>query len=182
MNDDPLSRIRVVLVRTSLARNIGSAARAMKAMGVTQLVLVNPKSFPDAEADALASGADDLLRGAHVVGSLAEGIADCVAAYALSARAREWGPTESFVREAAAKGVARTAQGEVASFSATGERLSNEGCWPPGTCIIPANPAFSSGTAAVQIVAYELRMAPPARRPPGLPPATMADLEGLYAA
>lgn len=189
MNDDPLSRIRVVLVRTSLARNIGSAARAMKAMGVTQLVLVNPKSFPDAEADALASGADDLLRGAHVVGSLAEGIADCVAAYALSARAREWGPTESFVREAAAKGVARTAQGEVAFvFGNEASGLSNEELLACQEHVfIPANPAFSSLNLAqaVQIVAYELRMAAAGRaRPPaeGLPPATMADLEGLYSA
>lgn len=56
-----LARIRVVLVETSHPGNIGAAARAMKTMGLRQLVLVRPRQFPSAEATARASGADDLL-------------------------------------------------------------------------------------------------------------------------
>ena len=106
MNDDLLSQIRIVLVRTSHPGNIGSAARAMKNMGIRSLALVAPKRFPDPEADALASGADDVLAGARVFGSLPEAIGDCVAAYALSARMREWGPENFPVREAAAAALA----------------------------------------------------------------------------
>ena len=46
-----LDRIRVVLSHPSHPGNIGAAARAMKAMGLSRLVLVNPKVFPDAQAD-----------------------------------------------------------------------------------------------------------------------------------
>ena len=61
-----LANFRVVLVRTSHPGNIGSTARAMKNMGLASLVLVAPKRFPDPEATALASGADDVLAGARV--------------------------------------------------------------------------------------------------------------------
>ncbi|MGB8432815.1 MAG: TrmH family RNA methyltransferase, partial [Burkholderiales bacterium] len=57
MRLDPLSRVRVVLVGTTHPGNIGSAARAMKTMGLTRLVLVAPRAFPHPEAEALASGA-----------------------------------------------------------------------------------------------------------------------------
>ena len=62
-----LDKIRIVLIRTTEPGNIGSAARAMKTMGLSQLVLVNPKVFPSAKATARASGADDLLINASVV-------------------------------------------------------------------------------------------------------------------
>ena len=62
--------IRFVLVDTSHPGNIGAVARAMKNMAIADLVLVNPKEFPSAEATARASGADDLLARARVVGSL----------------------------------------------------------------------------------------------------------------
>ena len=55
------SNIRIVLVNTSLPANIGSAARALKTMGLRQLVLVDPKVFPSSEATALASGASDVF-------------------------------------------------------------------------------------------------------------------------
>jgi tRNA/rRNA methyltransferase len=189
MTDDPLSRIRVVLVRTSLARNIGSTARAMKAMGITQLALVAPKSFPDAEADALASGADDVLRSARVFTCLEDAIGDCVAAYALSARARQWGPVQVTVREAAGEAIARSPGGEIAFvFGNEASGLTNEELLACRMHVsIPVNPAFRSLnlSQAVQIVAYELRMAAAIGLPhpaDGLPPATMRDLEGLYAA
>src|SRR5437016_5346150 len=62
--------IRIVLVEPSHPGNIGAVARAMKNMALDQLVLVNPKQFPHSEATARASGADDVLANARVVGSV----------------------------------------------------------------------------------------------------------------
>src|SRR5437588_596842 len=67
--------IRIVLVAPSHPGNIGAAARAMKNMALGELVLVGPKQFPHAEASARASGADDVLQSARLVGSLAEALA-----------------------------------------------------------------------------------------------------------
>ena len=69
--------IRFILVAPKHPGNIGSAARAMKTMGLEELWLVNPVQFPHPEAQALASGADDVLLRATVVGSLAEAVAGC---------------------------------------------------------------------------------------------------------
>ena len=65
-----LERIRIVLVNTSHPGNIGAAARAMKTMGLSDLCLVAPAAFPDPEATARASGAEDVLSGARVVATL----------------------------------------------------------------------------------------------------------------
>jgi TrmH family RNA methyltransferase len=159
----PLSNSRIVLVRTSHPGNIGSAARAMKNMGIASLVLVAPKRFPDPEATALASGADDVLAGARVVESLTEAIGDCVAAYALSARMREWGPENVAVRDAAIAAVAGSGDGPIAFvFGNEASGLTNEELLACQHHVrIPTDPAWSSINLAqaVQIVAYELRMA-----------------------
>ena len=89
MSADLLSHIRVVLSHTSHPGNIGAAARAMKTMGIVSLYLVNPKKFPDAEAEAMSSGASDVLRHARVCASLAEALQGTVYALAVSARRRE---------------------------------------------------------------------------------------------
>src|SRR5690606_12714783 len=72
--------------------NIGAAARAMKTMGLDDLVLVAPRDFPSEEATARASGAADLLERARVVESLPEALADCSFVVGTSARSRtvEW--------------------------------------------------------------------------------------------
>jgi tRNA (cytidine32/uridine32-2'-O)-methyltransferase len=62
-----LDQIRIVLVGTSHTGNIGSVARAMKTMGLSQLVLVAPKELPDGQAYALSAGASDILANARVV-------------------------------------------------------------------------------------------------------------------
>src|SRR5688572_1124249 len=78
MTDTPKPRApRIVLVGTQHPGNIGSAARAMKTMGLAQMVLVAPLRFPHAEADALAAGADDVLEAAQLRPDLASAIADC---------------------------------------------------------------------------------------------------------
>ena len=58
----PFANLRIVLVQTYHPGNIGSAARAMKTMGLTDLVLVNPRVFPDEEATRLAAGEAAALR------------------------------------------------------------------------------------------------------------------------
>lgn len=183
-----LSCIRIVLVRTSHPGNIGSAARAMKNMGIHSLALVAPKRFPDPEAEALASGADDVLAAARVFDTLPEAIGDCVAAYALSARMREWGPENLAVREAAPAALSDTSGGPVAFvFGNEASGLTNDELLACQRHVrIPTDPAWSSLnlSQAVQVVAYELRMAAtagamPSGRPEPL--ATVADLEALYA-
>ena len=187
MSPNPLLSIRVVLVRTSHPGNIGSTARAMKNMGLASLVLVNPKRFPVVVAFALAAGAIDVLEHARVVDSLAEAIGDCVVAYALSARVREWGLETIAVREAAAAALADARSGEVAFvFGNEASGLTNEELLACQHHVrIPTDPGWSSLNLAqaVQVVAYELRMAltggaiSEARAEPL---ATVAELEGLY--
>src|SRR5688572_15853783 len=84
-----LHHIRVVLSHTSHPGNIGSAARAMKTMGLSQLYLVNPLHFPDPTATALATGAADLLANAHICTSLDEALSGASHIVGLSARRRE---------------------------------------------------------------------------------------------
>ena len=85
---NPLESVRIVLCRPSHPGNIGSAARAMKTMGIADLRLVAPQRFPAPEAEWLASGAIDVLEAARGHAALGEAIGDCVAAYAPSARPR----------------------------------------------------------------------------------------------
>ena len=81
-----LARIRIVLINTTHPGNIGAAARAMKVMGLASLHLVTPKVFPNAEATAMASGADDLLQSARVHESLDSALAGCSLVLGTSAR------------------------------------------------------------------------------------------------
>lgn len=84
-----LDRIKIVLVETSHPGNIGSAARAMKTMGLTQLVLVSPLKFPHQQAIEMASGAMDLLENAEIYPTLLDAVADCELVIGSSARTRE---------------------------------------------------------------------------------------------
>ena len=84
-----LNQFRIILCQTSHPGNIGSAARAMKTMGLNQLYLVQPKHFPDAEANALACGAVDLLENAVVCETLEDALKGCVLAIGMSARKRQ---------------------------------------------------------------------------------------------
>src|SRR3546814_13824977 len=78
MNLDPSAagRIRIVLVGTQHPGNIGSAARALKTMGLDRLVLVAPQRIPHADAIAMAAGADDVLEAELRVQTLAEDVAE----------------------------------------------------------------------------------------------------------
>ena len=72
--------IRFVLFEPTHPGNIGSVARAMKTMGFAELVLVNPPTdWLCEESRALASGAQDVLAAAGVVGSLPAALEGCLA-------------------------------------------------------------------------------------------------------
>ena len=83
--------VRFVLYQPTHPGNVGASARAIKTMGFSDLVLVNPRNFPSPDADARASGAVDVLSAASVVGSLADAVADCGLIIGASARRRRLG-------------------------------------------------------------------------------------------
>jgi tRNA/rRNA methyltransferase len=178
-------RFRVVLCRPSHPGNIGAAARAMKTMGITDLRLVAPERFPAKEADWMATHAIDVLQRAVVHGTLEEAIHDCAAAFALSARPREWSPNVLDARSAAERAVALNDKVAFV-FGAESAGLTNEEMFACQYLVhIPANAEASSLNLAqaVQVMAYETFVASgatvPGFREEKL--ATVEDLEGLYA-
>ena len=181
--------IRIVLTRVSHPGNIGSAARAMKTMGLEQLCLVAPERFPATEATVMAAGADDVLDRARVFADVRSAVADCGLVVGTTARSRHlpWRTLEP--REAAAEVAAAAASGEVAVlFGAERTGLTNdelELCQRLLT--IPTGPAYGSLNLAmaVQVVAYEILLA---RRAAGgdpdrstIPLASAIDMERFYA-
>ena len=155
-----LNRIRIVLVQTYHPGNIGASARAMKTMGLSDLVLVAPRQFPAEEATRLAAGATDLLDSCRVVGSLSEAVGDCVQVIGASARLRSLPlPCYHAPDRMAAELWQRLPEGPVAIvFGRERYGLTNEEI---GHCThqlnIPANPDYGvlNLSQAVQIVAYE---------------------------
>lgn len=186
----PLDNVRIVLSHTSHPGNIGATARAMKTMGLSKLYLVNPKFFPDSEADARASNARDILEAAQVCGNLTAALGDTFLAAALTARRRDLPHPAYSARQAAAELVQHARHYPVAllfgreSAGLTAAEISH--CQL--TVQIPANPDYSSLNlaAAVQVMAYELRMAleESVTEPypaPHLPEAaSLQEIEGLH--
>lgn len=183
-----LQQIRIVLCQTSHPGNIGAAARAMKTMGLSQLVLVNPKTFPHAEAIAMASGATDILEHALVCNTLAEALQGTTLAIGMSARRRELSHELVSAHEGVRRAVTAAHHTPVAIvFGTEMSGLSNaelDHCQL--LAMIPANPEYSSLNlaAAVQVISYELRMATLNNpQPAGTEPAPMAtndDVERFY--
>ena len=135
----------------------------MKTMGLDELHLVKPHKFPHAEASALAAGATDLLDRAVVHESLAAALADCHFVVGTSSRRREVPLPEYMPREAVSKLIQGSQDGKVALvFGCERTGLENEDLQRcHATVCIPANPEYASLNlaAAVQILAYEYRMA-----------------------
>lgn len=158
-------RLRVVLVETSHPGNIGAVARAMKTMGFSELVLVNPR-FPDAlgnaEALAFASGAQDVLAEAKVVASIEQALAGCRFVAAVSARLREYSPPVFSPRTFAAQVSCQPDLPVALVFGSERYGLPNDIVVNCNALInIPANPDYSSLNLAqaVQLLAYECRVA-----------------------
>lgn len=179
--------LRVVLHQTSHPGNIGAAARAMKTMGLADLWLVAPQRFPDPEATARASGATDVLDGARCCAGLDEALAGCGMVIGTTARERHRSAPALDPRTAMAQ--IRAAAAPVALlFGPERIGLTNDELDRCHYLVrIPANPAYSSLNlaAAVQVLAYEWRMAghlavPPKSQPPEIPPATADEMAQFY--
>ncbi|MBU0782906.1 MAG: RNA methyltransferase [Gammaproteobacteria bacterium] len=160
-----LESISIVLVKTSHPGNVGSVARAMKTMGLSDLRLVEPKTADICcaeEAISLASGAADVLESARIYHTLPDALADRSVAFALSARLRDLGPSLQSPQQAAREALHLTQTGVGAAFVFGAERtgLSNDELLVCNRQVtIAANPVYSSLnlSQAVQIVAYALR-------------------------
>lgn len=183
----PLSRIRVVLLRPSHPGNIGAAARAMKTMGITQLRLVRPKRFPHPDARAMAAGAADVLESAHACASLEEALAETAYSVAFSARERELSHSSLDARAAARELLSAARKDEAAVvFGNETVGLSNREIMRCSALArIPADPEYASLNLAqaVQVIAYELRMAAlaPSAAPAKTAYATHEEMEKLFA-
>ena len=155
-------RVRFVLVDTAQPGNIGASARAIKNMGFGQLVLITPQVFPSDRAIWRAAGATDVLAAARVVDNLDDAIADCQLVIGTSARERRIPWPISNARDCADQ-VVREAQNQVAIlFGREHSGLTNDELQRCHLHLhIPAFDGYSSLNiaAAVQVVAYELRMA-----------------------
>ena len=182
-----LSAIRFILFEPTHPGNIGAAARAIKTMGFSELVLVSPGCEIDGVARARSSSARDVLESARIVWTLAEGVAGCGLVVGASARRRRLRWPELNPRECAAE-LAAVTQHKPAAIVFGSERagLTNaemELC--NALVYIPSNPEYSSLNLAmaVQVIAYELRIALSDEAAPVLktkPPANIEDMEYFY--
>lgn len=171
-----LDCIQVVLVNTTLPANIGSAARALKTMGISRLTVVNPKHPVNDDALAHAAGAKDILASLHVVDSLADAIADSRLVFAASSRLRSLPWPLLTLKQSADMAITQ----HLARLQTTHSDRPNVSTVPPA-CIslvfgredrgltneelalanyhltIPTNPAYGvlNVAAAVQVVCYE---------------------------
>lgn len=193
-----MSRLRFVLVGTQHPGNIGSSARAMCTMGLTELALVAPEpTLPHPEAHALAAGADALLDGASIHPDVASAVADCALVMGCTARTRSVKLPELSPREAAVQLLSVARERPVALlFGRERTGLTNDELQLCQAAVhIPSVPGFSSLNlaASVQVLAYEIRLAQleaeaagpydatgPGADDAGEPPATHAELEGMF--
>ena len=189
MAADILKNIRFVLCETAHPGNIGAAARALKTMGLSQLVLVAPARFPDPQAEWLAVNAADVLKGARVCDTLDEALAGSAFSVACTARPREVAAPMVAAREAAARliKVARRQPVALVFGNETYGLTAAETAKCQLLATIPADPRYASlnVAAAVQVLAYELRLAalgPTMRSWSGKPPvhATHEKIERFY--
>ena len=156
-----LTDINIVLSHTSHPGNIGATARAMKTMGLSKLVLINPKNYPSHEATIRASRADDILGAAKVVDNLDKALAESHMVVGTSARQRRHDAPLLTPAQLATKIAEQPCQQISLLFGTENSGLTNEEL---SRChyqvFIPANPEYSSLNlaSAVQLIAYEIRM------------------------
>jgi TrmH family RNA methyltransferase len=182
------AKVRIVLIDPSHPGNIGSVARAMKNMALTDLVLVRPRCFPHAESVALAAGADDILNHARVVESLDEAIGDAHFVAATTSRPRSYYWEFSTPREIAGRIVGLPDDSRAALlFGSERYGLGTEDLNHCNVLVrIPANPEYCSLNLAmsVQLLAYEIFVAreqPRSHVQLELPLAAAGDVEHFYA-
>jgi TrmH family RNA methyltransferase len=180
--------VRIVLIDPSHPGNIGSVARAMKNMALSDLTLVRPRSFPHAESNALAAGADDILANARVVQTVAEAIADCAFIAGTTSRPRTYRWEFMTPREVAGRIEGLEEQSRAALlFGSERYGLGSEDLDYCNVLVrIPANPEYCSLNLAmaVQLLAYELLLAresPQSHVQLEAPLAPSREMELLYA-
>src|ERR1700733_15213488 len=180
--------VRIVLIDPSHPGNIGSVARALKNMALSDLVLVRPRSFPHAESTALAAGADDILAGARVVESVEQAVADCAFVAGTTSRPRSYYWEFTTPREVAVAIAGLGTENRAALlFGSERYGLGTEDLNHCNVLVrIPANPAYCSLNLAmsVQLLAYELFMAREQPQPHvqlEQPLAPAGDVEHFYA-
>jgi len=184
----------IILVEPQLGENIGMVARAMLNCGLTELRLVNPREpWPNAKAQAAASGADLVLAQARLFATTEEAIADLAHVYATTARSRDMVKPVLTPRRAGLELRAQAGRGERTGilFGKEAKGLHNDDVALARAIIAaPLNPAFSSLNLgmAVLLVAYEWLVAAPEATAEGetaigkdTRPATGAELAGLFA-
>ncbi len=158
-----LNNVKIVLVETSHTGNMGSAARAMKTMGLTNLCLVNPIIKPDSQSISLAAGASDIIKQAQIFSSLEEAVADCSLVIGTSARPRSLQWPNLTPKECGDKIIAEASHHAQVALVFGRERvgLTNDELQKCHFHVgIPANPDYSSLNLAmsVQVLCYEIRM------------------------
>jgi tRNA/rRNA methyltransferase len=185
-----LENIRVVLCDTQHPGNIGSAARAMKTMGLSRLYLVNPHLFPDKQAEWMATNAVDVLQNAVVCADLDTALSGVVLAVACTARSREIAVPAVTAREAAARLVEVAGSQPVALvFGSEVRGLTTDQvkrCQMVATILTDPSHSSLNLAMAVQVFAYELRLhavesmvVPTLTKPHAL--ATHEEIERFYA-
>lgn len=155
-----LARVRVVLLRPEHPGNIGSVARAMANMGLSDLCLVAPHEFPSPMATAMAAGADHVLKNVQLAANLDEAVAECTWVVGATARARVHQVEQRDPEEAMAELLQPRHQRVAMLFGPEGSGLDNESlerC--QRVTRIPVDAGFSSLNlaAAVTVLCYELR-------------------------
>lgn len=186
-----LKQITLVLLHSSHGGNVGAAARAMKVMGMDQLRLVKPQNHLTAEATARASGADDVLHQAQVFDDINQAIGDCHLVLGTSSRHRDMNIPLIDMRQAAQLIVNRITNDSRCAILFGREKygLTNQEVQRCHYLIqFPANPQYPSLNlaAAVQLAAYELRMAalqnspPTAEQPKPTAAVDMQKMESFY--
>lgn len=162
MSDSALDNIKIVMVSTNHPGNIGAAARALKNMALSQLVLVSPKEFPSAKANWRAAGAQDVMAQVEVVDTLDEAIADCALVVGTSARGRRIPWPMLTPRECGDRVIAESEAHKIAIVFGREDRgLTNEELQKCHYHVhIPSNPDYSSLNiaAAIQVLCYEIRV------------------------
>ena len=163
MSDSLSTAVRFVLVEPDHPGNIGGACRALKNMGFGALHLINPRRFPDPQAEWRAAGAQDVLDAVTVHDELASAIDDCALVVGTSARSRNIPWPLVTPRELAARVTEKPPGGPLAIlFGRETNGLYNDELQRCSLHLaIPGNPDYPSLNLAmaVQVVAYELFVA-----------------------
>lgn len=158
-----MNHIRIVLLRPSHPGNIGSAARAIKVMGMDRLIVVDPQCDPfDGKAKALSAHAEDVWQQLEQVEAIDQAIEGCHLVVGTTARNRALACEIRPLRSLAEEITANEQRQAAILFGSEKDGMSNHElnyCH----CQIRISTAekYSSLNLAqaVQIISYELWMA-----------------------